>query len=668
LTISYLIILGAIAIVSIGVVDAETANAEVNPTKFHETLHCSPNFECSSTFHITKGAKATLTISVDTSDNVEFRVENPNGDIVKLDSGTIPDTQGMLQVFTRVMFADVKGDYTLYFLEPIPHNFRATVTVVIMPNVVADIPPRPIPTLKGDISTIGVGSHPFDIAVNPTTNKIYINNIFSDTVSVIDGSNNTIDATIKVGVEPKGIAVNPITNTIYVTSQVDNTVSVIDGSDNTVIDIINVDKSPQDVAVNPTTNTIYVSHSAVGIVSVIDGSDNTVIDTINLGVNPNYYFDFPGIAVNPQTETIYVAKKKGILDQLVSIIDGSDNSYMFDRLIGFNAHNVAVNPTTNTIYVTHDEASVSILDGSDNTFIDTINLEVNHDYYPHFPGIAVNPTTNTIYVTNSIENTALAIDGSNNRVVGTIDVGAWPEGVAVNPATNTIYVANGQGSSISVIVLDSKPPVKEKPQKSVIEETTEKEPLQGIAELIEQIDDTLGDQVSLQIDEESVQMVEESAQMVVASIQADDESIQNLTNLLPYMGIIIAGIIGTIIVIKKRNTGKDDEDSEDFEYYDDEEKGLTPRSKPIEQKFQDMQKDSQLDNVGDEGPEQIIENKLHIISKLQEYKIGDYHKLEEIKQSLIADGSFTLEANGYLEEKYEEYKKLSESKDKSNNP
>ncbi len=83
--------------------------------------------------------------------------------------------------------------------------------------------------------------------------------------------------------------------------------------------------------------------------------------------------------------------------------------------------------------------------------------------------------------------------------------------------------------------------------------------------------------------------------------------------------------------------------------------------------FQEMQEDSQLDNIDDIEPEQIIENKLLIISKLLEYKIGDYHKLELIKQSMIADGSFTLEANDYLEEKYEEYKKLSESKDKSNN-
>jgi len=176
---------------------------------------------------------------------------------------------------------------------------------------------------------------------------------------------------------------------------------------------------------------------------------------------------------------------------------------------------------------------------------------------------------------------------------------------------------------------------------------TEEEPIQEVAEFIEQVDDPIEDQVSIQMDEESIQVL--------------DESIQNISPLLPYFVIIIASIIAGIIVIKKRNKGEDDEDSEYYEYYDDEEKGLTPRSNPMAQNFQEMQASSLLDTVNDIEPEQIIENKLRIISKLQEYKIGDNHQLEQIKQSLIADGSFTQEANDYLEAKYEEYKKMAET-------
>ena len=171
-------------------------------------------------------------------------------------------------------------------------------------------------------------------------------------------------------------------------------------------------------------------------------------------------------------------------------------------------------------------------------------------------------------------------------------------------------------------------------------------PLQGIPELTEQLDDIPDEVVSIQVDEESIKVF--------------GESIQNLTNILPYLAIIIAGIIGGIILIKKRSK-KDDEEFAEYDD-DDDEKVFTPRSKPMAPNFQEMQKDSHIENIDDIEPDQIIENKLRIISKLEEYKIGDNHKLEEIKQLLIADGSFTQEANDYLETKYEEYKKLTKKK------
>ena len=140
-----------------------STDAEAKTTKFQETLNCQPKTDCSSTFTVPKGAKATLTISVATSERINFRAENPNGDIVRLTSSTFPDTQGMTQVFTRVMTADVAGDYTLYFLKPIPQNFRATVSVVIVdtePVEIRDIPAATPPDFDGGclIATATYGS------------------------------------------------------------------------------------------------------------------------------------------------------------------------------------------------------------------------------------------------------------------------------------------------------------------------------------------------------------------------------------------------------------------------------------------------------------------------------------------------------------------------------
>ena len=54
-----------------------------------------------------------------------------------------------------------------------------------------------------------------EVAVNPTTNRIYVSN---GNVSVIDGAVDSVIATIDVGEIPRGIGVNPITNRIYVAS------------------------------------------------------------------------------------------------------------------------------------------------------------------------------------------------------------------------------------------------------------------------------------------------------------------------------------------------------------------------------------------------------------------------------------------------------------------
>jgi YVTN family beta-propeller protein len=62
-------------------------------------------------------------------------------------------------------------------------------------------------------------SNPFGIAVNPTTNTIYVADFGSNTVSVINGSSNTVVTTIAVGTQPTGIAVNEVINTIYITNK-----------------------------------------------------------------------------------------------------------------------------------------------------------------------------------------------------------------------------------------------------------------------------------------------------------------------------------------------------------------------------------------------------------------------------------------------------------------
>ncbi len=139
------------------------------------------------------------------------------------------------------------------------------------------------------VTSVTVGSVPVQVAVNPTTNMIYVTNRGDFTVSVIDGATNSVSATIPVGGDPQGVTVDAMTNTVYVANEGSDSVSVINGATNTVMSTIAVGRFPWGVGVDPTRNKIYVANSTgntAGTVSEINGSTNAVIATIGVGAGP----------------------------------------------------------------------------------------------------------------------------------------------------------------------------------------------------------------------------------------------------------------------------------------------------------------------------------------------------------------------------------------------
>ena len=57
-----------------------------------------------------------------------------------------------------------------------------------------------------------VGDTPYGVAVSPEGTKAYVTNADSNTVSVINTTNNTVTATVPVGDFPYGVSVNPSRN------------------------------------------------------------------------------------------------------------------------------------------------------------------------------------------------------------------------------------------------------------------------------------------------------------------------------------------------------------------------------------------------------------------------------------------------------------------------
>ena len=324
--------------------------------------------------------------------------------------------------------------------------------------------------------TIATGEQPMAIAVNETTNRAYIVNHNSKSVTVIDGKTRNAVATVQTGFGPEAIAVNPLTNRVYVVNAGENSVTVIDGAANTVAATVRSGSNCNAVAVNPTTNKIYVTNNFGHSVTVIDGVTNTAA-TIRVGQGPR------GIAVNSVTNRIYTvnygskdaseidgatnavtsiptgrhpwaiavdsrANKTYVVNEdnaTVSIINGATGASR-SVAVGDIPFAVAVNPITNKAYVlTYAANTLAVIDGDTGMVAKTVPLTT------HPSAIAVNAKANQVYIANQTTANVLVLDGATNTIIAAVKTGALPYAMAIDTAANQLYVANYTGASATVI-------------------------------------------------------------------------------------------------------------------------------------------------------------------------------------------------------------------------
>jgi len=286
-------------------------------------------------------------------------------------------------------------------------------------------------------ATLSAGTAPQAIAVNPVTNKIYVANAGSNTVTVIDGATN-IRATVNVGTSPQAIAVNPATNKVYVANHGSSNVTVINGADNSTASV-SVGNGPQAIAVNTVTNEIYVANQTSNTVSVISGFDNSTLPPVSTGAGPT------AIAVNASSNKIYVANAG---DNNVTVIDAVDDLNTTTTVAaGTQPFAIAVNQVTNKIYVANRGSNnVTVINGTNNSPSTVTDATAKAP-----SAVAINPVSNRIYVANQTSNGVTVIDGSNDTVATTTGAGTAPVAIAVDAITNMIYVADASSKNVTVI-------------------------------------------------------------------------------------------------------------------------------------------------------------------------------------------------------------------------
>ena len=138
--------------------------------------------------------------------------------------------------------------------------------------------------------TVSVGSVPAAIGINDLTNRVYVVNLNSSTITVIDGSIKTT-TTVTPGAQPNTVAIDKIRNKIYIANGNGLCLTVIDGKTNAATTVGEIGNGSADLAVNVLTNQVFqmTPNPSGSAVSVFSGSrglfSQGLLDRIILSTN-----------------------------------------------------------------------------------------------------------------------------------------------------------------------------------------------------------------------------------------------------------------------------------------------------------------------------------------------------------------------------------------------
>lgn len=342
------------------------------------------------------------------------------------------------------------------------------------------MPSASLPADPSLVATIPTGSLPVQVAIDATDprGRIYVTNSGSETVTVLqaratDASRVDVVASIGIGSQPSGVAVNPANGRVYVTTAGDCRLSVIDGRAEAPFLVSSVDlgATPAGVAVDGETGRVFVAEPAANQVAVLEPSGDGLraVATLVTGVGPT------GLQVVPATGLVVVANGGGSSGTdtgagSVAVIDGRADP---PRIVGTAIPSsvpagIAADPVSGLLFVSEngEDRIMSIRLGVDGTPALVARVAADPNIDParsrNPTGIAVLPERRELFVNlyGADHANLFAIgEGGVLTFLRSISGVAHTVGAALDPVTGRVYSVEREWNQVRVLDLEVPSPL-----------------------------------------------------------------------------------------------------------------------------------------------------------------------------------------------------------------
>lgn len=184
------------------------------------------------------------------------------------------------------------------------------------------------------------------VSYDAADKKVYISNGGSNTITVMDATNNTVLRQIALPGGPELSIWDPFDDTIHQNLSDTNQQAVINAKTDTIKVVFDLPPgcTPHGVGINPSNQHMIIG-CAKQMTVTMDGGDGSIL-SLNRHVGGNDVGDF-----DPLSQRFYVAASSYKPGPVLGVIDATTNDWIGNVQTGKGAHSLGVDPSTGRIYV-----------------------------------------------------------------------------------------------------------------------------------------------------------------------------------------------------------------------------------------------------------------------------------------------------------------------------
>ena len=266
-----------------------------------------------------------------------------------------------------------------------------------------------------ELARIPVGDEPIQVLL--AGDELFVSNLSSNDLRVIDPATFQVKARIETAVQPLDMALAPDGKTLYATNSGTNALTIVNVESGQAHTVSLADAGEGLYGVAATTDKIFTTDIAGSQVLVLSPQGH-ITDRISVPPKPR------SLALTPDGKTLYVTSMD--TGRLTAIdADGATISRSIDLGVS-GTFAIAPSPDGRKLYLTaYSEGFLLVVDAANGTLRKKLTIGRN----PR--AIAFSPDGTQVYVTSSFSNEIHIVDAVRDTIVGHYASGQNPRGIAL---------------------------------------------------------------------------------------------------------------------------------------------------------------------------------------------------------------------------------------------